>query len=99
MSQEIQKRFLEIIIFSAVFCFIALTNHTVLVVDDTSPLHPHERDLQSGECLCGAAASVCGPATDAVLNSSPVEQPSFALLNPTSLWEDHGDESEILTFG
>ena len=85
MSQVIQKSFLEIIIFIVVFCFIALTNHTELVVDDTSPLHPHERDLQSDEHLSGAAASVCGPATDAVLNSSPVEQPSFALQKPTSL--------------
>lgn len=84
MSQAIQKSFLEIIIFGVVFCFIALTNHTELVVDDTSHLHPHERDLKSDERLSGAA-SVCGPATDAGLNSSPIEQHPFALLNPTSL--------------
>lgn len=36
MSQVIQKSFLEIIIFVVVFCFIALTNHTELVLDDTS---------------------------------------------------------------
>lgn len=57
MSQEIQKSFLEIVIFSVVvLCFIALTNHTVVVVDDTSPLPPHERDLHSDEHLYGAAA-------------------------------------------
>lgn len=56
MSQEIQKSFLEIVIFSVVLCFIVLTNHIVLVVDDTSPLPPHERDLHSDEHLYGAAA-------------------------------------------
>lgn len=87
MSQEIQKSFLEIVIFSVVvLCFIALTNHTVLVVDDTSPLPPHERDLHSEEHLSlWSSSSVCGPATVAALSFSPIEQPSFALLNPTSL--------------
>lgn len=56
MSQEIQKSFLEIVIFSVVLCFIALTNHIVLVVDDTSPLPLHKRDLHSDKHLCGATA-------------------------------------------